>query len=133
MSEKERLSTKQARAIEALLSEPTTRAAAKAAGVSEATIWRWLAEPGFAAAHQEARGQLLQGTLTALQAISCEAVAVLREVMNSGASPAGVRVRAAAEVIGLALRAKGELETEQRIRALEQAAATAAQRKAVSL
>lgn len=40
MSEFERLPAKQQRAIEALLTEPTTCAAAEAAKVSEAAIWR---------------------------------------------------------------------------------------------
>lgn len=130
---RENLTAKQTRAIAALLQSPTLREAAESCGVPESTLFRWLNESAFKDAFDQARGQLLEGALTALQAASVEAVGVLREVMNSNASPAGVRVRAAAEIISLALRAKAELETEQRIRALEQAAATAAQRRVVNL
>lgn len=130
---RENLTAKQTRAIAALLQSPTLREAAESCGVPESTLFRWLNEQTFKDAFDQARGQLLQGTLTALQAISCEAVGVLREIMNSGASPAGVRVRAAAEVIGLALRAKGEIEIENRLRTLEDAAAMAARKKVVNL
>jgi DNA invertase Pin-like site-specific DNA recombinase len=41
------LTAKQEAAIVALLSQRTTRAAAKSAGVNEATLWRWLQEPEF--------------------------------------------------------------------------------------
>lgn len=115
------LSAKQARAIEALLSEPTTRAAAKAAGVSEATIWRWLAEPGFAAAHREARGRLLKSTLTALQSASADAVLCLRDIFKNEEAPASVRVNAAKSVIELSLTARKVLEVEERLAYLEKA------------
>ncbi|MDX2032636.1 MAG: hypothetical protein SF339_18315 [Blastocatellia bacterium] len=115
------------------MSEPTTRAAAKAAGVSEATIWRWLSEPGFAAAHQEARGRLLEGVLTRLQAVAGDAVSTLADVMADPNAGASARVSAARAVLEMALRAKAELEIENRLRTLEQAAATAAQRKVVNL
>jgi hypothetical protein len=54
-SEKRELTVKQIKAIEALLSQPTTATAAKAAGVSQATLFRWLNDPTFAAAYRSAR------------------------------------------------------------------------------
>lgn len=119
MSENERLSAKQQRAIEALLTEPTTRAAAEAAKVSEATIFRWLAEPVFAAAYREARGRLLESTLTALQAASADAVTCLRDVINDKAAQVSARVSAAKTVIELGLKARETLEVEERLAYLE--------------
>ena len=38
---------KQERAIVALLAEPTLGAVAKAAHISDVTLWRWMQEPDF--------------------------------------------------------------------------------------
>lgn len=121
MRENERLSAKQQRAIEALLRESTTRAAASAAGVSEATIFRWLAESVFAAAYREARSRLLESTLTALQAASTEAVKVLQEVMGNYEAMPAARVSAARAVLDFALKGREQIEIEERLRALEAA------------
>ncbi|HMV46680.1 MAG TPA: hypothetical protein PLD20_13930 [Blastocatellia bacterium] len=117
----ERLSTKQQRAIEALLTEPTTRAAAAAAEVSEATIWRWLAEPEFSIAYRAARGRLLESTLTALQSASVDAVVCLREILNDKTAQVSARVSAAKSVLELGLKAREVLEVEERLAYLEKA------------
>ena len=52
----------QERAIIALLSEPTLRAAA-GAGISETTLWRWLREPCFKEAYRRARSETLARVL----------------------------------------------------------------------
>lgn len=121
MSETERLSAKQQRAIEALLTEPTTRAAAAAAEVSEATIWRWLAEPEFSAAYRATRGRLLESTLTALQSASADAVVCLREILNDKTAQVYARVSAAKSVLELGLKAREVLEVEERLAFLEKA------------
>lgn len=130
MSENERLSAKQQRAIEALLTEPTTRSAAEAAKVSEATIFRWLAEPVFAAMYREARGRLLESTLTALQAASADAVTCLRDVINDKAAQVSARVSAAKTVLELGLKAREVLEVEERLAYLEKAFEVKNSRKA---
>jgi hypothetical protein len=114
------LNAKQLRAIESLLSEPTTRAAAKAAGVSEVTLWRWLNEPAFAEAYREARSHLLETTLTALQSASGDAVKTLRNVLNDEQARPGEKVSAARAILEYALKSREILEVEERLRALEQ-------------
>ena len=114
------LTPKQQRAIEALLKNPTTRAAAQAAGVSETTIFRWLADPAFSKAHREARGRILESTLLALQSASSDAVQTLRAVMNDHDALPAARVSAARSVLEFALKARTELEIEERLAALEQ-------------
>ncbi len=121
LSEIERLSTKQQRAIEALLTEPTTRAAAVEAEVSEATIWRWLAEPGFSVAYRAARGRLLESTLTALQSASVDAVVCLREILNDKSAQVSARVSAAKSVLELGLKAREILDVQERLAYLEKA------------
>jgi DNA-binding MurR/RpiR family transcriptional regulator len=118
-SEQDGLTAKQQRAIESLLREPTVQAAAEAAGVSKATIFRWLACPGFSAAYREARGRLLESTLTALQAASTDAVTCLREVINDKAAQVSARVSAAKTVLELGLKAREALEVEERLAYLE--------------
>lgn len=113
------LTAKQQRAIDALLREPTTQAAAEAAGVSKATIFRWLADEAFSAAYQTARGQLLESTLTALQSASIDAVNVLREVMTDASLNAFARVSAAKAVLEMGFKAREVLEVEARLSALE--------------
>ena len=118
------LSAKQVKAIECLLSEPTTKAAAKAAGVSEVTLWRWVNEPTFATAYRKARAQLLDSALTALQAASSTAVQTLRDVMNNRLAKPSEKVSAARVVLEFSLKGKDALETEERLRALEEQVAS---------
>jgi hypothetical protein len=114
------LTQKQQKTIQALLENPTARAAAKAAGVGETTLYRWLGEAAFSRAYRAARNQLLEGTLTALQAASSEAVQTLRQVMQDAEAMVTARVSAARAILEFALKAKEQLETEARLSALEQ-------------
>ena len=50
----EKLTRKQDAAIGALLSQPTISAAAQSVGLGEATLRRWLKDPGFLAAYRSA-------------------------------------------------------------------------------
>lgn len=114
-----KLTPKQQRAIEALLTEPTVQAAADAAGVSKATIFRWLGDSVFAEVYKDLRGQLLESTLTALQQASGDAVKVLREVMNDSTAKGSERVSAARCTLEMALRSREILETAERLADLE--------------
>ncbi len=68
------------RAIEALLTNSTTRAAAEAAKVSEATLWRWLNEQPFQTAYRTARRQVVEQAIGQLQQCGGVAVNALREI-----------------------------------------------------
>jgi hypothetical protein len=118
--EKAKLTTKQQRAMEALLATPTVLAASEAAGVSKTTIFRWLADPDFSAAYREARGQLLEATLAALQAAGAAAVETLKTVMKDETAQPSARVSAARTVLEMTLRAREVLEVEERLRLLEE-------------
>lgn len=127
------ISAKQQKAIAALLAEPTTEAAADAAGVSRTTIFRWMQDASFKRAYDEARARLLENVLTRLQAVAGDAVTCLADVMADPNAGASARVSAARAVLEMALRARAELETEQRIKALEDAAQAAARKRMVNL
>lgn len=121
MSETERqIRDKQARAIEALLREPTRKAAAKAAKIGESTLQRWLTEPEFSQAYREARAQLLEGTLTMLQASAVDAVTTLREICTNKKAPVACRLGAARSIVELAIKAREVLEVEERLRIIEE-------------
>jgi hypothetical protein len=117
--ETDSLTQKQQKTIQTLLENPTVRAAAKAAGVGETTIFRWLAEPAFNRCYREARNHLLENTLTALQAASSEAVQTLRQVMQDAEAMVTARVSAARAILEFSLKAKEQLETEERLSELE--------------
>lgn len=114
------LTAKQLRAIECLLRESTTQAAAEAAGVGKTTIFRWLNEPEFAAAYRQARDQMYEGALNGLQAASADAVRALRDVVNDKTAMASARVSAAAKVLDLSLKVREQFEIEERLRLLEE-------------
>jgi hypothetical protein len=88
-----KLTPVQERAIVALLSHANTRTAAKAVGVDEATLWRWLKDKDFHAVYMTARRETVQHALARLQQVSTEAVNTLREVMRDKTAKGSERVR----------------------------------------
>ena len=56
-----KIDAKQEVLVAALLTEPTQAKAAEKAGVSETTLYRWLALPEFKTAYRLARRQLIDG------------------------------------------------------------------------
>lgn len=111
---------KREKAIEALLREPNTAQAAKAAGISEATIHRYLKEPAFREAYQRTRAQLLDNTVTVLMAVSLEAVKTLQAIMSDKGSPVPCRLGAARSLLEWSFKGREMLEYEERLRVLEE-------------
>jgi hypothetical protein len=99
----EKLTRKHEQAIAALLSEATVQQAAAKAGVSYATLRRWLKEPAFASAYRLARRELVEGAVGRIQAATGQAVDTLLAVARDGKKDSD-RVRAAAAVLDHALR-----------------------------
>jgi hypothetical protein len=99
----QKLTGKQEPLIAALLTEPTQAAAAAKAGVSEATLHRWLRLPAFRAAYRQARRELVEGAVGRIQAAAGQAVDTLLAVARGGAKD-GDRVRAAVALLDHALR-----------------------------
>ena len=115
-----KLTPKQQKALDVLLTEPTVTKAAKLAKLSEVTLYRWLNEPVFAAAYRAARGRLLENTLTALQAASTQAVETLRNTLTEVSAPAQVKVSAARSILEFALKGREALEFVERLVAVEE-------------
>jgi hypothetical protein len=100
---------KQEALIAALLTEPTHAAAVAKAGVSEATLHRWLRLPEFQAAWRRARRELVEGAVGRIQAATGQAVDALLAVATRGPKP-GDRVRAAVALLNFSLRGLSEAD-----------------------
>ena len=92
------LSPEQRKAIYALLSSGNVKAAAKAAGVSRDSIYRWMKEPAFKAELRAAEGLALEGLARSLLRLGDKAVAVLEAAMDDLAAPHSVKLKAASVV-----------------------------------
>jgi hypothetical protein len=113
------LTPKQQRAIFALLSEPTLEDAARQAGIQRSTLWRWLQDSAFRSFYMQARRLAVQRAIARTQAVTCEAVETLREVMNNPASRGSERVAAAKAIIDYAFKGIELEDLAQRLEAVE--------------
>lgn len=102
--------------IAALLSEPTHQAAAEKAGISQATLSRWLADPEFQYAYRVARRSVVEFAIGQLQSACGKAVEAL--VRNLEAARASDQIRAA---LGILEHANKGLETFDLVARLNEA------------
>src|SRR5438093_635470 len=98
-----KLDRKQEALIAALLTEPTHAAAATQAGVSEATLHRWLHLPEFQAAYRLARRGVVETAIGRLQQSTGKAVAALERNLTCG-QPSN-EIRAALGMLDHAVKA----------------------------
>jgi hypothetical protein len=121
MAENDTLTPVQRRAINALLSERNTRDAAKAAKVSERSLWRWLTDTDFRAELTRQEGAVIDQATRSLLAMQGAALEVFDKVLTNGTATDANRLRAAEGVLDYLLKLR-ELNTlEQRIAKLEEA------------
>lgn len=113
------LTLKQRKAITALMTQPDTAAAARAAGVSRDTLYRWLAEPAFQSALRKAEAAAIAAVSRSLVRLAERAAATLEGAMSDEAATASVRVRAADAVLGRLLQVRELVDLETRVQELE--------------
>lgn len=113
--------TKDEKIIAALLSTPTIREAAKAAGVGERTIYSRLNDSEFNAKYAEARLGLLKGHTAALQGHLGKAIEVMAAIMNDTETPPQTRLNAAESIVRNTLKLTEQTDILDRIKALEDA------------
>lgn len=89
------LTPKQVQAVAALLTHPSLTEAAKAVGVSDDTLHRWLKTPHFAAAVADAARDKIRHAATRYAYGMEVAANVLIEIAEDKTTPAAVRVQAA--------------------------------------
>jgi hypothetical protein len=118
-----KLTPRKRRAIEALAVGESYEAAATVAGVTVRTIYRWRHDPDFIAGLQAADADHLAGLARSVNGAAHDALDVLTNVMQDASQPAGVRVRAASEVLKHRAAFYELLTVGDRLTALEQALA----------
>jgi len=89
------LNANQKRALTALLSCPSLRAAAQSCRLSERTLYNYLADPGFASELRARQDAVLLSVTAGLAGLSGSAVEVLEGVLSDPETSASVKVRAA--------------------------------------
>ena len=117
-----KLGRKKEAAILALLSQRNVQEAARVAGISERTLYRWMREPDFDAAYRAARRAAFSQSTARLQQMSSPAVTTLGKIMVDASAPAASRVRAADIVLNHAAQAIEIEDLEARVAEVERLA-----------
>lgn len=100
----ENLTPNQRKALAALLTNPTTAAAARACGLSDRVITKYKTLPQFAAALAEGREAQLSEAVNSLAASYGAAVGTLRSIAENPKEQAQARVNAAKALLDYGLR-----------------------------
>jgi transposase-like protein len=114
-----KLNRKKEQAIAALLSCPTIGEAARATGISESTLLRWLQQGEFQTHYRDARREAIGQAIANLQKASSEAVKTLQDVMQDTTAPAPARVSAAKIILDGAIKAVELEDLASRVEELE--------------
>lgn len=115
----ENLTAKQQRAVRALLTAPDVSAAAKDAGVSRETVYKWMQVPTFTTALHAAEADALAAVSRRLVRLADTAATTLETAMSDATTPAATRVRAADAVLSRLLQLRELIDLEGRVRELE--------------
>jgi hypothetical protein len=105
----------------ALACGATVEAAARAADISQATVYRRLQDDEFCTKLQQTKADMVQRTASMLTASGMESVKTLMELQKPLTPPA-VRLGAARSVIELGVKIREVADLEKRLAALEQQA-----------
>jgi hypothetical protein len=119
----QKLSRHQEALIAHLLTCPPIAQAAKASGISEATAGRWLKEPAFLQAYQDARSQLLRHGVAHVAQGLVHGALVLRSILQSDAPPAA-KIAAIRLMYDIVMRDREQESLEVRLAQLEAHVAT---------
>jgi uncharacterized protein (DUF1778 family) len=113
------LTHKQRQAIAALLSCRTVDEAAASIGVADRTLHRWLNDPVFAAALNEAEGQAISLATRRLVNLTDSAIDTLAAVLDDPSATTTHKLRAANTVLEAMLKLRELRNIEERLAALE--------------
>ena len=116
------MTAKQAKALSALLNNPTQESAAAAAGIGISTLKRYLADPDFQAEYKKAMSKLIEGAATQAKQSLSPALSCLREIVNDSKKSDMARIQAARSLLEYGLRLTEVYDLSQRIDRLEELA-----------
>lgn len=114
------ISTKQRKAIAALLTERTLSAAAKSAGIGERTLYTWLSDETFRAELRQAESELLDNAVRRLASGQGAALDTLERLIKS-AKNESTRRQSSVDWLNLFLRFHDVKNIDERLSALEKA------------
>ena len=114
------ITVKQQKAITALLSERTGRDAAKKAGVSEKTLYTWLADPDFRAALRSAEGDILDTVTRRLGVGQTLALDTLEKLIQA-ARHESTKLTACVSWLNMFVKFRDMKNIDERLTALEAA------------
>jgi hypothetical protein len=115
-------STKMEEAVAALLTQRNQEEAARAVGISVATLLRWQKVPEFQMAYREARRAAFGQAIARLQQGTSAAATTLLKLLIEPGTPAAVRARVADSIFNHAAKAIEIEDIEARVAELERAA-----------
>jgi len=108
-------------AVAAMLTQRNVEEAARAVGISTATLMRWQKLPEFQDVYRAARRAVHGQSIARLQQATSAAVSTLLRVMVDANTPASTKVRAADSVLNHSANAIELEDIEVRLAALERA------------
>jgi hypothetical protein len=117
-----KFTSKMEAAVAALLTQKNQEEAARATGISVATLLRWQKLPEFQKAYREARRAAHSQSIARLQQATSAAVTTLLRVMVDPDTPASTKVRAADSVLDHSAKSIEMEDIDVRVSELERAA-----------
>ena len=115
-----KLSFRQLRAITFLISSATQEEACRHAEVSRETVNKWRKDPLFREELEKQREVVFSEAMGILKQAVSQAVITLRNLLSS--ENEAVRLRACVHCVLLGLKVRDQIELEDRVRSLEEAA-----------
>lgn len=113
----EELTHRQRRALPCLVSAPSYERGCKLAGIGRRTLTGWLGQATFRRALRDAEGSAYRAALAEVERGMSKAARTLRHLLRS--ENEGIRLRAAAEMLGVAFKAREVGAIEDRLREIE--------------
>jgi transposase-like protein len=110
-----------------VLTQRNVEEAAKAVGISSATLLRWLKQSEFQKAYREARREAFGQSIARLQQGTSAAATTLLKLLIDANTPASVRARVADSIFNHAAKAIEIEDIEERVAELERVAAASKQ------
>ena len=113
------ISSKQKRAIAALITAPDYKAAAELAGIGYRTGNRWMVDDLFVVELRRAEGEIIASAVRSLISDLAKNIETIKKIRDSERIPDVVRLRAAQVIDQSLLKWREALDIEQRLEALE--------------
>lgn len=116
------MTPRQNKAIQALMTQPTKAEAAKAAGISPATLRRYLADEEFKREYNKALSELVKEAATQARQHLAPALQCLRDIVDDETKPCTARVQASRALIDYGLQLISFADIEEQIEELRRIA-----------